>query len=205
MRRSAIFIVTVAVVAVFFLWPRKPATWPVRNASLGEGPIVCFGDSLTRGAGAEPEQSYPAVLGGLLGREVLNRGRDGETSEDALERVDADVLESAPSVVIITLGGNDMLRRLPIDVTVTSLRKIFERILAAHAMVVYLAIHPPFVSDERMDEVEDLCRELGVFYVGSAMGGMWGDRKLMSDQIHPNAAGYRLIAERVRDALKGRL
>ena len=205
MTRRAVLLALAALAAVFFLWPRKPATWPIRNTSLGDGPIVCFGDSLTRGAGAEAEQSYPAVLAGLLGREVLNRGRDGETSEGALERLDADVLAPSPSVVIITLGGNDMLQRLPIDVTVGSLRKIFERILGAHAMVVYLAIHPPFVNEERMDRVKELSRELGVFYIDTAMAGMWGDRKLMSDQIHPNAAGYRLIAERVRDALKGRI
>jgi len=202
--RRTLLITLTAVAAIVFFWPRKPATWPIRNASRVDGPIVCFGDSLTRGAGADPEESYPAVLAGLLGREVLNRGRDGESSEGAVERVDADILAASPSVVIITLGGNDMLQRLPIEVTVSSLRKIFERVLAAHVMVMYLAIHPPFVSGERMDKVEDLCRELGVRYVDTAMAGMWGDRKLMSDQIHPNAAGYHLIAERVRDALKGR-
>lgn len=170
----------------------------------GAGPIVCFGDSLTRGHGAEPEESYPAVLARLLGRDVLNRGRDGETSESALERLD-DVLSLSPSIVIITIGGNDVLRRLPNADTVGSLRKIFERTLAVHAMVVFLAIHPPFISDERMNKVKDLCRELGVLYVDSVMDGMWRNRKVMSDDIHPNAAGYRIMAERVRDALGGRL
>ena len=203
-RRTLLLALTVVTAAVL-LWPRKPVTWPIRNAPPGAGPIVCFGDSLTRGHGAEPEASYPAVLAQLLEREVLNHGHDGETSETALKRLDDDVLAASPSVVVITLGGNDMLQRLPIGVTVGSLRKIFDRIFAAHAMVVFLAIHPPFVSDERMDKVKDLCRELGVLYVDSVMNGMWGDRKLMSDNIHPNAAGYRLMAERVRDALAGRL
>jgi lysophospholipase L1-like esterase len=53
--------------------------------------------------------------------------------------------------------------------------------------------------------VKDLCRELGVLYVDSVMEGMWENRRLMSDNIHPNAAGYRLMAERVRDALERRL
>jgi len=203
-RRTLLLALTVVTLGVL-LWPRKPATWSIRNAPPGAGPIVCFGDSLTRGHGAQPQESYPAVLAGLLGREVLNRGRDGETSESALERLDGDVLAAAPSVVVITLGGNDILQRLPIAETVGSLRIIFDRILAAHAMVVFLAIHPPFVSDERMDKTKDLCRELGVLYVDSVMNGVWGDRKLMSDNIHPNAAGYRLVAERVRDALAGRL
>jgi lysophospholipase L1-like esterase len=203
-RRTLLLALTVVTLGLL-LWPRKPVTWPIRNAPPGAGPIVCFGDSLTRGHGAEPKESYPAVLAGLLGREVLNRGRDGETSESALERLDSDVLAAAPSVVVITLGGNDMMQRLRIEVTVASLRKIFDRILSANAMVVFLAIHPPFVGDERMHRVKDLCRELGVLYLDSVMNGMWGDRKLMSDNIHPNAAGYRLMAERARDALEGRL
>jgi lysophospholipase L1-like esterase len=194
-----------ALAAVLFLWPRQAPTWSIRNARPGSGAIVCFGDSLTRGHGATAEESYPAVLASLLGREILNRGRDGETSETALERLDGDVLGSSPSVVIITLGGNDMLRRLPIEDTLRSLRKVFERILAAGAMVVFLPIDPPFVSDERMKRVKELCRELGVLYVDSVMNGMWGNRRLMSDGIHPNAAGYRVMAERVRDALEKRL
>jgi lysophospholipase L1-like esterase len=194
-----------SVAVVFLLWPRSEATWTIRNSRPGNGPIVCFGDSLTFGAGASPEDSYPAVLGGLLRRETLNRGRNGETSESALERLDEDVLRESPSVVIITLGGNDMLRRMPIETTVRSLREVFQRSVGAGAMVVYLPVHPPFVSDERMDHVRQLARELGVVYLEGVMDGMWKNRELMSDQIHPNAAGYRIIAERVRDALAPRL
>ena len=194
-----------ALIVTFFLWPRMPATWSIQNGHPGAGPIVCFGDSLTYGHGAPPDESYPAVLGALLGRETLNRGRNGETSESALERLDRDVLEASPSVVILTLGGNDMLQHLPIETTVRSLRVIFERSIAAGAMVVFLPIDPPFVSDERMSRVKQLARELGVLYLDGVMDGMWRDHKLMSDQIHPNAAGYRRIAERVRDALAARL
>jgi acyl-CoA thioesterase I len=204
-RHRTLLLTLAALAAAVLLWPRHPATGPILNAPPGASPIACFGDSLTRGQGAEPEESYPAVLARLLGRDVLNRGRDGETSKSALERLDEDVVSLSPSIVIITLGGNDMLQRLPIADTLGSLREIFERTLAVHAMVVFLAIHPPFISDERMNKVKDLCRELGVLYVDSVMDGMWRNRKVMSDDIHPNAAGYRLMAERVRDAVGERL
>jgi acyl-CoA thioesterase I len=200
-----LLIVLAACAAAFFLWFRNPETWPIRNAPPGAGPIVCFGDSLTSGHGAAASESYPAVLASLLGREVVNRGSDGDTSESALERLDETVLAASPSVVIITLGGNDIVRRVPIADTTRSLRAIFERSLAARAMVVFLAIDPPFVGRERMDKVRELCHELGVLYVDTAMKGMWGSRRLMSDNIHPNAEGYRMMAERVRDALEGRL
>ena len=205
MSLKSVFAALAVLVVAFVLWPRSPATWSIRNAPPGSGPIVCFGDSLTSGHGATPAESYPQILGGLLGRTILNRGRDGETSESALERLESDVLVESPSVVILTLGGNDMLRRVPIEDTVRAVREIFTRILSSGAMVVFLAIDPPFVGDERMRRIEAISRELGVLYLDSVMTDMWTDRSLMSDRIHPNAAGYRVIAERVRDALADRL
>lgn len=205
MKLRTLLLALAAVAGTLLLWSRERATWTIRNSPPGSGPIVCFGDSLTRGFGAAPEESYPAVLGQLLERNVLNRGRDGETSDEALERLESDVLSLSPAVVIITLGGNDMMRRLPIEVTVRSLRSIFERIVAARAMVVFVAIDPPFVGSERMEKVREVSRDLGVLYIESVMDGMWGSPRLMSDRIHPNAAGYRLMAERVRDALRERL
>ncbi|MGH7858668.1 MAG: GDSL-type esterase/lipase family protein [Candidatus Binatia bacterium] len=205
MRIRTLLLALGAIAAAFLLWSREPASWTIRNAAPGDGPIICFGDSLTRGFGTAAEESYPAVLGRLLGREVLNRGRDGETAESALERLEEDVIALSPSVVIVTLGGNDMLRRVPIAVTVRSLRELFERTLAAGAMVVFVEIDPPFVGPERMDQVRGLSRALGVLHLASVMDGLWGSPRLMSDRIHPSAAGYRLMAERVRDALEARL
>lgn len=205
MRLRSLVLALALLAVALFLWLREPAGWAIRNARPRSGPIVCFGDSLTRGSGAEPAESYPAVLGELLGREVLNRGRDGETSESALERLEEEVLAVSPAIVIVTLGGNDMLRQLPTATTLRSLREIFARLLDAGAMVVFLAIDPPLVGGERMKQVSELSRELGVLYVDSAMDGLWSSPRLMSDRIHPNAAGYRLVAERVRDVLKERL
>ncbi|MGH7818209.1 MAG: GDSL-type esterase/lipase family protein [Candidatus Binatia bacterium] len=195
----------VAVVALFLLWSREPPSWAIRNSPPGGGPVVCFGDSLTRGMGGAPAEGYPAVLAALLGREVVNRGRDGDTAESALGRLEEDVIALSPSVVILTLGGNDMLRRVPIDDTLRALREIFARTLGAGAMVVFIEIDPPFVGPERMERVRELSRELGVLYLGSVMDGLWGSPRLMADRIHPNAAGYRLMAERVHEALKDRL
>ena len=202
--RTLLGCVAAAVVAVVVLRSGADETWPIRNDPAGRGPIVCFGDSLTSGYGAESAQSYPAVLGTLLGREVVNRGRNGDTAAASLERVD-DVVSLDPSVVVLTLGGNDMLQRVPIERTVAAMRGIFDRLLAAGAMVVFLGIDPPLASGARMDAIRALCRERGVLWVGDAMDGLWGDRTVMSDQIHPNAAGYRIVAERVAKALRPRL
>jgi acyl-CoA thioesterase-1 len=194
-----------AVLGVFFLRSGEPETWRIRNDKpAASGSIVCFGDSLTYGHGAEPDESYPSVLGGLLGRRVVNRGRNGDTSVAAAARLD-EVLDLHPAVVVVTLGGNDMLQRLPIEDTVRAMTTIFDRLVGAGAMVVFLAIDPPFTSSARMTAIRTLCHERGVLWVGDAMGGLWGDRSRMSDQIHPNAAGYRVMAERVASALRAHL
>jgi lysophospholipase L1-like esterase len=192
------------VAAATWLLSGSPATWPIRNARTGHGPIVCFGDSLTAGYGADPDASYPAVLGELLGREVVNEGRNGDTSATAAERLD-DVASLEPSVVVITLGGNDMLQRVPIPDTVARMRTIFDRLLSAGAMVAFVAIAPPLTSPARMDAIRDLARAQGVLWIGDAMDGLWTDRSRMADQFHPNAAGYRVMAERVTGALRPHL
>lgn len=204
MKLRALGLLGAAVVAVALLRPGEPTTWRIRNVHPRSGPIVCFGDSLTYGHGARPEDGYPAVLARLLGRTVVNRGHDGDTTTAALERRH-EVLDLEPSVVVLTLGGNDMLRRRPLEETRAAMTKIFDRLLDAGAMVVFLGIHPPFTSNVRMEAIRTLCREFGVVWIGDAMDGLWGDRSRMSDEIHPNAAGYRVIAERVAGALRSRL
>jgi lysophospholipase L1-like esterase len=202
--RALLGFVAAGVVAFLVLRSGGEETWAVRNDRPGPGPIVCFGDSLTSGYGADPAQSYPAVLRRLLARDVVNRGRNGDTAAASLERID-EVLSLGPSVVVLTLGGNDMLQRVPIEQTVAALRGIFDRLLAAGSMVVFLGIDPPLASRARMDAIRALCRERGVLWIGHAMDGLWGDRTRMADEIHPNAAGYRVIAERVAEALRPRL
>jgi acyl-CoA thioesterase-1 len=144
------------------------------------------------------------VLHEILGRAVVNRGRNGDTAGDALERVDG-VVALQPKVVVVALGGNDMLQRLPIPQTVAAMTRIFDRLLDTGAMVAFVAIDPPLASTARMDAIRGLCRERGVLWIGGAMTDLWQDHSRMADQIHPNAAGYRLMAERVAGALQPRL
>jgi len=85
----------------------------IRNiGSVGET-IVCFGDSPTEGVGAQPADAYPTVLSRLLGVRVLNAGRRGDTTAQALERIHGAVLSKNPRLVILLLGGNDFYVKSP--------------------------------------------------------------------------------------------
>src|SRR5689334_20743652 len=68
------------------------------------GSWVAFGDSLTEGIGASPGNDYPSRLSQLLGVEIVNLGRSGETTESSLTRLE-DVLRLRPRVVLLCLGG----------------------------------------------------------------------------------------------------
>lgn len=84
----------------------------ITNYPTGSGPVIALGDSITYGIGATPGQNYVDELEKNLGINIINAGVSGDTTQDALERLTADVLSKSPSTVIVFLGGNDEIRRV---------------------------------------------------------------------------------------------
>lgn len=170
-----------------------------RVANLGNAGdvLVCFGDSITRGYGVQAEQAYPSQLSRLLHRPVVNAGRDGDTTGSALNRLERDVLSHRPRVVVVELGGNDLLNRVPREETLSNLEQIVARCVAAGSMVVLVHAKFGIWSDPFADGFEDVAKRHGAVVVWKSLSGILGNTKLMHDQIHPNADGHRLLAERV--------
>lgn len=88
----------------------------IENYPPREGPIIAFGDSLTQGVGATRGQDVVSQLERKAGVSIVNAGVSGDTTQDALDRLQRDVLSRDPSVVIVWLGGNDILQRYYEDV-----------------------------------------------------------------------------------------
>jgi acyl-CoA thioesterase I len=164
--------------------------------------IVAFGDSLTHGTGASAGEAYPAVLAALTGRTVINAGVPGDTTSSGLERLPAVLDEHKPRLVLLCLGGNDMLRRQHEAATENNLRLLVKTIRASGAEVLLIGVPEPRLFGGTPDFYERLAEELGVPLEQDVFSRVLQDNRLKSDPIHANAAGYRLVAERLAERLR---
>ena len=168
--------------------------------------ILALGDSLTAGYGADAEAAYPAVLASLTGWQIINGGVSGNTSAQALARLPA-LMRRQPQLVLVSIGGNDFLRKVPEADTRSNIRQIVQQIKAAGMPAVLVAV-PYFTTGAlfgRLSEhpmYEELAAELNVPIFKGAWAEVLGDKKLKSDQIHANAQGYRVFAEKMWAFLK---
>ena len=175
---------------------------PGENADVRGQAIVCFGDSLTYGTGAGKEMDYPAQLSKLLGTPVINAGVPGDTTANALGRLERDVLSKAPDLVLITLGGNDLKNGVARDRAFENLRMIVASIQNTGATVIIGGIRFPMRDRGFGRAYEELAEETDAVLIPNIFEGIMGNRKFMSDPIHPNDAGYELMAEKFYDAIR---
>jgi lysophospholipase L1-like esterase len=164
--------------------------------------ILAFGDSLTHGTGVTDGEDYPAVLSGLTGRAVVNAGVPGEETDGGLARLPAVLDEVRPSLVILTHGGNDLIRQRDPAAILSNLRGMAEAARGRGAAVVLLGVPRPAIFLRPHPLYADLAAELGVPLEADVLAETLALPALKSDQIHPNAAGYRAIAEAVDRLLR---
>ena len=171
--------------------------------------VLALGDSITAGTGAEAAQAYPARLAALTGWKVVNAGVPSDTAAQALERLPALLAEHKPALVILSIGGNDLLRRLPADAAEAALRRCVTLARAAGAQVLLIGVPQPSLlaaagaalSDHPM--YERIADELKLPLHRGGWARVLGDAALRADPIHPNAAGYLAFAEGLALDLRG--
>ena len=166
--------------------------------------ILAFGDSLTYGTGAGDDESYPAILEQLVDRTVINEGIPGEVSAAGMARLSSLLTQHQPSLLILCHGGNDILRRKNRAMTANNLRTMINMARSRNIDVVMLGVPdfglPRFLSAAGF--YEEVADEMRVPYEGDVLPEVIGKEALKADSVHPNAAGYRLIAEHVAELLK---
>lgn len=157
--------------------------------------ILAFGDSLTHGTGANPEDAYPARLARLSGHPVVNAGVPGETTTEGVQRLPAVLDEHRPRLVVLCLGGNDMLRRLPASNTENNLRLMLQTLRSSGIPVVLVGVPEPKLFGGAPDFYARLAKEFQLPYDDTTLNDVLKNPALKSDPIHPNAAGYEIMAQ----------
>jgi acyl-CoA thioesterase-1 len=178
----------------WWLWQRP--RWPIVNWPKKIDTIVAYGDSLTRGRGGKRDKDYPTHLGISLGRKVINAGKDGDKTSDGLARLEQ-CLKHRPDMVLLCLGGNDILASRPADEAFANLEQIIDRIQQTNAVVMLIEVRDLRPLSPYSGRFEELARRKGCIFVPNALKGIIGKRELMADQIHPNSAGYGKLARRI--------
>jgi lysophospholipase L1-like esterase len=164
--------------------------------------LLAFGDSLTYGIGANEEESYPAQLARLTGRRVVREGVPGEVSATGLARLPAALEEHRPRLLLLCHGGNDFLRRLPREQAAENLRAMIRLAKARGIEVLLIGTPEPGFTVTPAAFYAEIAKEFRIPYEGDVLGKILKDGSLKADQIHPNAKGYLLMAERVAELLR---
>lgn len=172
--------------------------------------VVAFGDSLYAGYGVAQNESFPAALQRSLtargiAADVRNAGVSGETTQGGLQRLafTLDGFPRKPDLLILGLGGNDMLRGIDPAETDRNLRGMLDLLKerGIPVMLTGMVAAPNMGADyrRRFDAIYPaLAKEYGVPLYPFFLDGVIGDRTLMqADSIHPNARGIDRVTDRV--------
>ncbi len=192
------FAILLLVPAMYFVFQSDTiiTNYPPKNQK-----VVAFGDSLIEGVGSTAGNDFVSVLGRKFNIEIVNKGKSGDTTVSGLVRID-EVLAEEPGIVIMLLGGNDVLRRVSKKETFKNLSTIIERFQNDGAVVVLLGVQGGLLSDGYESDYHALSKKYRTAYVPNILDGLISNTKYMYDGIHPNDAGYSIIADRVAPVLQ---
>ena len=199
-RHSSILRRLAFVAAALVALPMSGCSGP-REAPLPAGAtVVVIGDSITAGYGVSAEAAWPAQLAQRTGWHVIAAGVSGDRTAGGRERLPALLDEHAPALVIIELGGNDMLRGVPTARIVANLEAMIEAARARGAKAVLMAVPQPnalglLTGLAPAALYRDLGERAKVPLIEKALPAVLSQSKLKQDALHPSAEGHRVLAE----------
>ncbi len=181
----------------FFLLCTGCAQREIKNLDSRGSSIVCLGDSVTYGYGAERGEDYPSALKKFVSVPVINAGVDSDTTAKGLVRIESSVLDKKPFLVIVEFGANDFLEKVPREDTLANMKEIVRRIQEHGAMVAIVDISAGMLFNEYRAAFQKIAKETGSLFIPNILSGIITNPGLKSDFVHPNAKGYSLIAQRI--------
>jgi acyl-CoA thioesterase I len=200
--KKIIFLMLIVVAAIAMAWSGGGDV--VKHAAIPQGAtVLVLGDSLSYGTGANAGEDYPTLLAKITGWNIINEGIPGDTAEGGMQRLPALLEAHQPKLLIVELGGNDLLRQAPQTDIVHNLKTILSMAKAQGVACVLVAIPEisPLkaavgnLSDHPL--YENIAKETATPLIADVFSEVLSDRDLKSDQIHANALGYRVISDKL--------
>jgi len=192
----------VIILIVLILLTLKPKETPIQPLHKNDS-ILAFGDSLTYGYHAKPNESYPAVLARLSGHRVINAGIPAETSAEGLRRLSKLLDDESIKLMILFFGGNDIMQRLPMEKLKTNLKSMIA--MAKEKQIDVLLISVPNLNlfgFSPLGLYDDVADEENIPLLSGMLADIISQPSLKSDQVHPNAKGYKMMGEKIYEKLK---
>jgi len=195
----ALVVLMATIIGIKYL--RTPPV-PLKELSAGSV-LLAFGDSLTYGFGALPDESYPAELERRIGHTVINAGVSGELSAQGLDRLPSVLDRYHPDILLLCHGGNDILGKKDKAALRANLEKMIQMARARNIDVILIAV-PEFsffhlAPDPLYDEI---ARRFQLPIESDVLSDVLQDNRYKSDTIHPNALGYEKMAEAMEKLLR---
>lgn len=189
---------TTLLVFWFFYHSSRSAT--ITNDPSTGTDLIAFGDSLIYGSGATEGNDFVSLLSRRIGTPIINLGVPGDTTAKGFARI-SELDQYHPKVVLLLLGGNDHLQKVPIETTFATLAELIQNIQARGAIVLLLGVRGNLFGDSFAPKFEKLRDTYHTAYVSDVLSGLFENQKYMADAVHPNDAGNQIIAERIYPVL----
>ncbi|NOR42596.1 MAG: arylesterase [Gammaproteobacteria bacterium] len=164
--------------------------------------ILAFGDSLTYGTGTSRDNAYPAVLERLTGRNVINAGVPGETSNRGLLRLANLIDQFQPDLIIICHGANDILRKLDLNRTRDNIQQMIDMARQNNSQVILIGVPEFNLFLDTSPIYQSLAEQNKIPLEENSLSNIIGNNALKSDHVHPNSDGYRVLAKNITSLLE---
>ncbi|WP_181881743.1 GDSL-type esterase/lipase family protein [Helicobacter sp. MIT 14-3879] len=198
-----LLLVIIIIAGGFFFFNQKTSKksiCPLNNTN-----IITIGDSLANGFGINNEDSFAIQIPKKLNKNATKRGIDGETTSGLLQRIDSELNKNNIAAIIISIGGNDILRNINKEKTKQNLDLIVKKAKEKTSCVVLLGV-PDGVLGSIVGNVSPIYNEIAnkynVLLESSSMPKILKSSSLKVDQIHPNKEGHSMIADNIVGLIK---
>lgn len=185
---------------VFHHKSTKSGICPLNNAN-----IITLGDSLANGFGVDENDSFAMQIPRILGKNAIKSGIDGEISTELLARIDKELQVPNIAAIIISIGGNDFLRKTNSDLTKRNIEAIVKKAKLKSSCVVLLGV-PDGILGGLVGGVSSIYKDIAdkenILLESNAMPRILKQHALKVDEIHPNSEGHSIIAQNIANLIK---